>query len=198
MDQKRNLVPIPEIFFSTENNKYFKECMVCGCNLLEEGTQYVIEKAIKQYDDYSATDIIFEYAICIKCHAESIKAYSEYSLANIQNYFLENITYNPQRAALKNRLEEEGYFNIDDWTSHCMIKGTPVKELKEYQIGCHCIGNKMYASAMPFVIGEQAIEEIGLLVSNETIDQMNGFVDEFLGLPPDLRKLIPDSPVLII
>ena len=198
MSQKNNLVNIPGIFHSIESGEPFDRCMSCNCNLLEEGTQYVIEKAIKQYQDYNATDTIFEYAICMKCHSEFIKSYSDTSLANIQNYFLENIGENPQKEDLKKRLEEEGHFNIEDWTSHCIIKGTPINKLSEYQIGCHCIGDKMLVSGMPFVIGNKALDEISQLLSNKTIDQMNGFVDEFLGLPPDLKKLLPDSPVLII
>ncbi len=198
MSQKNNLVKIPGIFHSIESGEPFKNCMNCNCDLLQEDTQYVIEKAIRQYQDYNATDTIFEYAICMKCHSEFIKSYSEKSLDNIQNYFMENISYSPQREDLKKKMEEEGYFNIEDWTSHCIIKGTSIRKLPEYQVGCHCIGNKMVVSGMPFVIGNKALDEISQLLSNKTIDQMNGFVNEFLGLPPDLRKLLPDAPVLII
>lgn len=172
--------------------------MSCNCSLLEKETQYVIEKAIKQYKDYTATDTIFEYAICMKCHAEFIKSYSESSLQNLQNYFMENLNHNPKREDLKKRFENDGDFNIDEWLGHCIIKGTPIRMLKEYQIGCHCIGDKMIVSGMPFLIGDEAMAEISQLLSNETIDRMNGFIDEFLGLPPDLRKLFPDSPVLVI
>ena len=60
MSQQKNLVLIPKIFYSEENQAPFKKCMSCKSNLLEEGTEYVIEKAIKQYEDYSATDTILE------------------------------------------------------------------------------------------------------------------------------------------
>ena len=198
MSANNNLVKIPSVFYSTDSEAPFEYCMSCNCSLLDEETEYVIEKAIKQYKDFKATDTIFEYAVCMKCHSEFLKSYSDTSLDNIQNYFMNNIRYDPKREDIKKRMNEEGHFQIQDWVSHCLIKGTPVKDLTEYQMGCHCIGNKMFVSGMPFIMGSEALDEISQLLSNKTIDQMNGFVDEFLGLPPDLRKLLPDSPVLII
>lgn len=194
--EKTHLVKIPEIFHSYASQEPFRRCMSCNVNLLEKGTHYIIEKAIKQYSDYSATDTIFEYAICLKCHQEFVSSYSEKSMQNLKNYFVQNTFSDPDRIALKEKLDE-GHFNLDDWLSRCLIKGTPVKNLKEYQIGCQCVGDKMIVSSMPFLIGDVAMDEISMLLSNETIDQMRGFADEFLGLPPDLRKLFKDSGVLI-
>jgi hypothetical protein len=170
--------------------------MNCKAPLLVPGTNYIIEKAVRQYEDFSATDIIFEYAICLKCHDEFISTYSQQSMDNLKEYFLQNSAFSHERLELKEKLES-GIFNLDDWISRCLIKGTSVKELKEYQIGCQCTGDKMVVSSMPFLIGNEAMDEISQLLSNQTIDQMRGFIDEFLGLPPDLRKLFKDSGILI-
>ena len=193
--EKNILVDIPRIFHSHAANAPFTKCMNCDCVLLN--TEYVIEKAIRRYKDYTTTDTIFEYAICMKCHEEFISAYSATSLANIQNYFLENANFDNKRSDLRQKLKE-GHFNIDEWISHCIIKGTHVNDLTEYQIGCQCIGNKMVVLNMPFMIGHEAMEEITQLLSNKTRGEMDRFIDEFFGLPPDLKKLLKDSGVLVI
>lgn len=193
--EKNHLVKIPEIFHSYSDQEPFKRCMNCGIELINSNTHYLIEKAIKQYVDFSATDTIFEYAICLKCHQEFVGSYSQKSLDSLKAYFAENALFNHKRNQ-KEKLAD-GFFDLKDWISHCMIKGTPVKTLKEYQIGCQCVGDKMLISSAPFLIGEEAINEIIQLLSNETIDQMRGFADEFLGGPADLKKLFNDSGVLI-
>ncbi len=196
MDKKAFLVDIPQEFYSVETNAPFMKCLNCECNLLDNKTQYIIEKAIKRYKDYSSTDTIFEYAICLKCHKEFMSIYSQESLGNIQTYFLENAHFDENRPRLIEKLED-GVFEINEWLSHCIIKGTPVNEMTEYQIGAQCIGNKMAAQEMPFIIGNEAMDEIMQLLSNKTIGEMNGFIDQFFGLPPDLKKLLKDTGVLI-
>ncbi|KAA3610465.1 MAG: hypothetical protein DWQ03_21140 [Calditrichaeota bacterium] len=195
-DKKPILVDIPQAFYSDETNAPFMKCLNCECNLLDNHTQYIIEKAIKRYKDYSSTDTIFEYAICLNCHQKFMSVYSSESLSNIQNYFIENAHFDEMREGLVEKLED-GTFEIDEWISNCVIKGTSVKELTEYQIGAQFVGNKMAVSQMPFMIGGAAMDDVMMLLSDKTIDEMNGFIDEFFGLPPDLKKLLKDNGVLI-
>jgi len=196
-DEKTLLVEIPKTFYSDAANAPFSRCMNCDRYLLDGDTQYVIEKAVKRYKDFSTTDTIFEYAICLKCHEEIISAYSQSSLENIRNYFSENVDFERRIAAMQKNIKD-GNFNLDNWLSRCAVKGTPVNQMSEYQIGCQCVGNKMAVMNMPFLIGNEAMDEISQLLSNKTIGEMDRFIDEFFGLPPDLKKLIKDSGVLII
>ena len=193
--EKNVLVDIPKVFHSHATNTPFSKCMNCDCLLLN--TEYVIEKAIRRYKEFSSTDTIFEYAICMKCHEEFVSAYSASSLNNIQNYFLENAHFDHKRTDLHERLKE-GYFNINEWISNCIIKGTHVDDLTEYQIGCQCIGNKMVVLNMPFMIGHEAMDEIAQLLSEKTRGEMDRFIDDFFGLPPELKKLLKDSGVLVM
>ena len=195
--KKLFLVDIPQSFYSDETKAPFMKCLSCECNLLEKDTHYIIEKAIKRYKGYSSTDTIFEYAICLKCHDKFMSVYSQESRGKVQNYFIENAQFNFMRHHLIHKLED-GIFNIDDWISHCIIKATPLNELTEYQIGAQCIGNKMAVLEMPFLIGNEAMDEIMQLLSNKTIGDMNRFIDDFFGLPPDLKKLLKDTGVLIL
>lgn len=193
--EKNILIEIPKIFHSHETNAPFLKCMNCDCSLIN--TEYVIEKAIRRYKEFSSTDTIFEYAICMKCHEEFIGAYSESSLSKIQKYFMENADFDQGRSHLREKLKD-GQFNVDDWISNCIIKGTHVSDLTEYQIGCQCVGNKMVVLNMPFMIGHEAMDEISMLLSDKTRGEMDRFIDEFFGLPPDLKKLLKDSGVLVI
>ena len=195
-ERKTFFVDIPKIFYSDATGKPLSTCLNCSCYLLDN-TEYVIEKAVKRYPDYDTTDTIFEYALCLKCHGTFMNVYSQESLSKIQAYFLENAYFSPKRHHLIEKLED-GVFNIKEWVSHCIIKGTPVSEMTEYQIGVQCVGNKMAVLDTPFLIGNEAMDEIMQLLSNKTIGEMNGFIDEFFGLPPDLKKLLKDSGVLIL
>jgi len=193
--EKNILVDIPRVFHAHGSNSPFTKCMNCDCLLIN--TEYVIEKAIRRYKEFSSTDTIFEYAICMKCHEEFVNSYSASSLSKIQNYFLENADVDNKRAVLREKLRD-GQFNIDEWISHCIVKGTPVSDLTEYQIGCQCVGNKMVVMNMPFMIGHEAMDEIAQLLSEKTRGEMDRFIDEFFGLPPELKKLLKESGVLVI
>ncbi|MCB0283401.1 MAG: hypothetical protein KDF60_12535 [Calditrichaeota bacterium] len=195
--EKPVLIDIPKQFYSDAVNRLFSNCLNCNRFLLEENTEYIIEKAVRRYNDYDTNDTIFEYAICMKCHSEIISVYSESSLKSIQNYFQTNVNFQERQRIINEKIEQ-GKLDIQDYTSRCLIKGTPINKLNEYQIGCQCIGNKMLANNMPFLIGNEAMDELSQLLSNQTIGEMNRFIDEFLGLPPDLRKLLKDSGVLIL
>lgn len=198
MQQKKsNLVDIPKQFYSDVSNRPFSTCLNCNRFLLDNNTQYVIEKAVRRYPEFDTTDTIFEYAICLQCHEEIMSVYSESSLKNIQDYFLENVNFEERQQQIDAKAAD-GSFDIKDYTSQCIIKGTPLSQLTEYQIGCQCVGNKMVLSNMPFLIGNQAMDEISHLLSNKTIGEMDRFIDEFFGLPPDLRKLLKDSGVVIL
>lgn len=195
--EKPVLIDIPEQFYSDAVNRLFANCLNCNRFLLDGNTEYIIEKAVRRYNEFNTTDTIFEYAICMKCHSEIMSVYSESSLNNIQNYFQENVNFNERQRIINEKIDQ-GKLDFKDYVSHCLIKGTPVTKLNEYQIGCHCIGNKMLANNMPFLIGNEAMDELSQLLSNKTIGEMDRFIDEFLGLPPDLRKLLRDSGVLIL
>jgi hypothetical protein len=44
-------IRIPRIFFSSDTGKPFSDCLMCGKFLLQNGTPYMIEKAIKQHPE---------------------------------------------------------------------------------------------------------------------------------------------------
>ena len=190
-------IPIPLVFKQKFNGKPFSHCLVCEKELIASGAHYLIEKAVRRYKDYNSEDIVFEYAICTDCHQHMLVHYSQESLEAMRAFFAEHVDFKLRQETMREMAEKEA-FNTGDWIRNCLVRGTPVENLEEYQMGCECIGDRMIISSMPYIIGGPAIDELTMQLSNETIDQMRGLMDKFLGLPPDLRKLLNDSGILIL
>ncbi len=187
-------IKIPKMFFSTETEKLFSHCISCNNYLLLPGSQYVVEKVIRQYIEYNTTDTIFEYAMCVNCYQQVNESLSLTSKQNIEKYFNEHVDIGQRR----HNLLKDKNLNIEDWVSHCIIKGTPLNELNEYQIACQCDGEYLLFTYMPILIGHEAMDEMMQLLSNKTIGEINGFYDKFCGLPPDLRKILNEPALFIL
>jgi len=189
----KEYIKIPPLFYSTDTNKPFTNCVSCDKDLLQPQSPYVIEKAIKQYPEYNTTDVIFEYAMCMECYQKINESLSTESKTNIENYFSENVDLGERRKSLLKNEE----LSINDWTSNCIIKGTPVSELTEYQVACQCDGEYLLFTHMPFIIGNIALDEMMQLLSNQTIGEIGGFYDKFFSPDPDIKKLF-DEPKFVL
>ena len=120
---------------------------------------------------------------------------SKNSLSKINDHFEAHADL-PLRA-LKN-LKREDRPDLEELIGSCLLKGTAQKENQEYQICCQCVGDQMVLSHMPYMIGMEAMEEIQELLSPETKRELDGFVGDNFGLPPEWKKAIEDRPVLVI
>ena len=175
-----DFIPVPEKFWSFETGESFKKCSVCGTSLMEPGTNYLIEKA------YKKNEVIFEYAICWNCREEVMKDLSRTSLKLISNYLEEHVDAEKRIESLKETHSE----SADAWVSHCMIKGTPVEEAKEYQICGQFVDEHMVFSVFPYALGDKAIEDLMNLLSNETLGILNDFSDKLFDIDIPNRLLI--------
>jgi len=184
---------IPEVFYSDKSSKPFENCILCDKFLLEKGTLYVIEKAIRRYEKFNTTDTIFEYAMCLSCYADMWKSFSDSSKAKMQEYFDKNVNLDAQRA----RLAEKESLRVDDLLSRCFVKGTAVEEMSQYQICCQCDGSEILPGSLPLMISGEVADEIANLLSNKTLGEIGGFMDEFISLPPELEKS-PHQPVFVM
>ena len=193
MPIKAEDLKIPRIFYSDAEDQPFDKCIDCNKYLLKGNQEYIIEKAFKKYIDYEADDTIFEYAICLDCAEKLFMSFSESSRNAIEEYFEEHVKIEEQLTELA-RAES---FEIDDHINKCMIKGLPIEDLQEYQLVCYCRGNKISMIRPPYMISGEAADEVMQLLSNATIDILNGFTDEFLGLPPEFKDLFKDKPMLV-
>lgn len=191
---ENNLVEIPKVFYSDATGMPFGHCIQCGAPLLKSGTHYFIEKAIKNYPQLESTDTIIEYAICYPCYMEVRKSLSQQSQQRIEAYFLENVNlYERMKSVL-----DPGNRDPDAWLSQCIIKGIQRRTAPEYQIMCECTGDRMHLSLAPYMVSIQAMDEITDLLSAQTLDALNGFYNDHLGLPPELQPILKDQPYFML
>lgn len=175
-------VPIPQEFWSFADGQPFRTCVVCGESLLADGGRfYLIEKA------HSKGEVVFEYAICLSCQQHLEAELSQQSLKLIAHYFDEHVDWSQLRGLRE--LSSSGKGAALSGLSRCLITGKQASECKGYHILTACFGENLLES--PCLIGDEAVESIQKLVSRKTRDQLDGFVEEFLGLPPAVKNPLP-------
>ena len=174
---------IPEEFYSFETKAPFEHCIECNRYLLEEGTEYLIEKAFKNYEGFSAQDVIFDYAICMDCAEEMRKQISKESWESMMRYFQDNMDVE-ERIKMSERSSQENL-------SHCMIKKKKINECKEYQVFAHCNGKRINHANPPYAISGEVMEELIPILSDATVDEMNGFFDKHFSPDPSFFEPTP-------
>ena len=192
LSKQINHTNIPSTFYSQASEALFTRCICCDESLLETGQEYVIEKAYRRYPQYELDDTVFEYAMCLDCLIQLQNQMSESSLQRIEAYFNSKVDFNARY------YEPQESVDILSRLSNCMITGTPLEELSEYQIFGLFRYDSMLLGPFPYMIGGDAMDEIATLLSNKTLGEIDGFMDEHFGLPPELRKLFLDNPVMLI
>ncbi len=179
---------IPKVFYSDLSARPIENCAFCSKELLRPGVFYSIEKVIKNHR------VDFEYAICFDCSNQMKSEMSEESIQNIERYMLEHRFEEKSREILFS--EEE--VDAEDFLKACRIKGTPVDELDEYQMIAVFEGDELSQRAFPIIIGIEAIEELNGLLSAKTKGEMDKYLDELTGLPPEFIELFKEKKKLLI
>ncbi|MEL7006287.1 MAG: hypothetical protein AAFN93_26705, partial [Bacteroidota bacterium] len=144
----------------------------------------LIAFSITRYKGFSAEDVVFDYAICIDCAMNIRNSFSAESKKKIDEYFLMHA----------GKLQKN--FNENQELGSCMITGKAKSDLEEYQIYAHCVGNHLSNEVPPYLISGIAQDELMQLISNETLDILNGFFDRHFSPDPELLNPVP-KPVLI-
>lgn len=185
-------VSIPQSFYDSETGTPFEQCLVCNRRLLDGSTEYLIEKGSRHYDDYDVTETVFGYALCLDCHATISRSFSTLSKQRCEDYLSTHIDLSERAAALLGTDSTDP----DRWTDHCIVHDTPKEALQEYQMLALCHGERMILTHLPLMIGEPALNELTQRLSNETLDELGGFRNEYFGLPPELEQDL-HGPVLV-
>ncbi len=185
---KYNMIEIPAMFKTFVSEEYFRNCITCDKYLLDNETEYVIEKVIK--DGY----VELEYSMCLDCVEKMRQKMSKESMERVNQYFEENFNFYARRYDLLVSQSSD----INDYISSCLFKDKSIHELEEYQLLGHCRGDKMLLSVFPYIISKDAIEEVQELLSAKTREELDDFTDKYFGLPPDLKEILRTKrPVLL-
>ncbi len=190
---KYPVTDIPDIFLPYGQKEPFAHCINCHCDLLQDDVEYIVEKVVRRYQRLNTSDVIFEYAICLQCAETMRKELSTESLQNVQLFMEKSNLINSRQ-----KLIQESNWNIHDWLSRCAVSGEDIEKQDEYQIYGHCRGRQLIFSAMPYMISGRVMEEISELLSPKTKGELDRFMDDNFGIPPELRKNIQDKPIVMI
>ena len=176
---------IPKVFKASDTGKVHEHCLVCSKFLLEDGTTYIIEKAVRQYPG-PVKDTIFEYAICTGCMLTFNESLSSESRQRIQQYFMKHCDLVSRRQRLLDRKTRR----VQPWIDHCVIKNTPISECGEYQMAAQCDGKHMLFTYMPYAISNSAMDEMTNLLSEKSLGEIDDFMGNHFSGPPEIAELI--------
>lgn len=185
---------IPKVFYSDLTGTLMNKCISCECDLLLNGTHYIIEKALKIYKGYTSYSTIFEYAICLPCADKMKRLISSHSMKNITQFFKKN--FDPEFPRKKKF--EKNYADIGDLLNNCMVKGTSIEDLSECQIYAQCNGDQMLLSQFPYMVSGAVLDEMIDLLSPETLDDLNRFKNDFVDGPSEFQDLLQSGPKVFL
>ncbi|MEO0444706.1 MAG: hypothetical protein AAF191_01380 [Verrucomicrobiota bacterium] len=176
-------VPIPECFHSFLQDGLFTHCSMCEGYLLNDGTPYLIEKAIER------DEVTFEYALCFRCQAVLAEDYSEGSLRVLSQFFAEHV-----KADRKKSLLDAHGLVVEPWIADCVICQAGWNGASWKQLIALCDGpDLLFHDAFPIMLCGREVERIYHLLSKKTKDRLDDFFDEVIGRPTDTVNL----PVLL-
>jgi hypothetical protein len=160
---------------------------------LEEGVEYLVEKAYRNRPDFAAREVIFDYALCNHCATQMVMAPSTESLANLQRHFSENISLHGMQQMPEGE-EERTRFMLD----HCVVKGVSRDKTEEYQIVARCKGGFLAPNHFPVLLSFEALDELSALLSEKTQENLNNFRDQFFPVPPEYEDIFKTRPPVLV
>lgn len=174
------VIDIPNSFNQDSEGKPFHKCTFCSSELQNSGIPYVVEKSFKKPLGQKDYVTVFEYAICMNCSIKKMEVISKESMKTIQEYMANNVH------SMKKQFDLISY---DEKVSKCAVTGKNINELEEYNMVGQFIGDKLILKEFPIIISSEIGEEIQSLLSKETKEEFDKFMDTINDVPPELKEL---------
>lgn len=179
---------LPNDLLNPDTGEHFTHCLNC-CGLLSKCAQgHVVEKATKRYAD-GHEETIFAYAMCINCVLELQQSLSNQSKQRMGQFMYERTQLNIEHG--------QSQLTFEDRTANCAVNGTKRLEEEEYMLCAHIQNGKLTQGIFPYMLGGRAMDELMMLMSEETL----GFLDDFMGKhftgPPEVSDILKPRPVLV-
>jgi hypothetical protein len=173
-----------QIFYNSETNRPFDQCLVCSKALTDPSEAYFVEKIFRRSFAYDTEpELLFEYAVCENCTATLRNELSKSSLKAIEQFFQNTLTALPS-------MEEK------DKLSQCLITRKPIAKCESYSFHARFVGPFLQESVYPYAISDEAVEAISALLSKETLDVLDNFKGRYFSGPPELADLINPKRLL--
>lgn len=159
---------IPDLLHSSFRQGMFQECIKCD-RILQNANMYEIQKVFKH------GKTIMEHAICRQCGMETVEeSYSDESMKRVQSALSDISMF---VANLKN----------------CHLCNCSVETGQEHMVSALCRDTNLVIT--PMVMCLECMESIQNLLSDETRDNWNEFVENNIpGLPAE-KDFTPNAPV---
>lgn len=163
--------------------KPFRECKSCGTSL--EHIPYVVEKALRQQGGLERPTVVFEVALCMNCTEDMRQSMSASSLQNVQQYFQQN-------AAM-----EQMQSHSPEGLNTCAVSGKEVSQLEEVQLYAYFMPG-MEVPAVSYALSGEIIEQVVELLSEETKDEIDDFMEQNFGLPPEYKSRLVGRKLILV
>lgn len=188
---------IPPQLFDSETNSPIRFCKICGKDLIESQSDYLIQKSFRRFPEHRLDEVLFEFAICSECNRKMHNELSEESKKMMEKYMEEEIHHaDPMERMMKLSSEEKADFR--ELTGHCAVTGKSLDELEEYTIIAQGKGSRLVLGILPLTVSYEAQEGLNELLSQKTRDFLDGFTKEHFSGPPGIEELIgPRRPMFV-
>lgn len=185
MQPHQDSVPIPPLFQSTYHEGPFCNCSQCEVDFTANSAPYIIAKHIV------VREPVFEVALCLPCGAAMQSQETQQRISA----FVQEKLQGKQR-------EEPESWTWEDSIRCCLICDKPREQCHRYQLGALCMQLNMLVTATPhptpYMICDDCAEQLQELLSQQTRDNWNRFMERFCDGPPGIELDSPRfDPVLV-
>lgn len=167
-------IPIPRLFQSVYCEDLFAECSGCQCDLLTDHVPYAVAKHIV------VAEPVFEMALCLTC----VAAMQSLETRERISEFVRNLQ-------LQKPPIETTNFTWEDGLRACLLCDKPREKCRRYQILGVCIQRELIVvpppTPSPYLMCEDCNEQLTALLSQETKDNWDRFMEQQHDDPPGIR-----------
>ncbi len=188
-------VPIPQPFQSIYLEGLFTHCVDCECDLLDSNIPYTVVKHVVGQEP------VFEMALCLECAANLRSQYSVETQQRL-NEFLEQAQ---RREPSPVPDDQDDDFTWEDGIAACFSCGKPRQDCRRYELAGVCLNEDLLVQAptdlgftTPFLLCDDCNEQISKLISRQTRDAWDRFMEDHFDSPPGIELDSPRfDPILI-
>jgi len=179
--------PVPQLFWSEYSGRPFEVCIDCD-RALQDCEFYVVQKR------FVAKEGVFEMAMCHECRECLSQECSQQTMLAVNGFLAEHLS---ERNAKTEQLTESDdliLYCID----HCIVCSKHRAKCHRYSVGGLCRGFEIVGQISPpgqtpLMICDDCERGMADLVSRQTRDTWDRFVDEHFDGPPGLELDIPSA-----
>lgn len=192
---------VPKLFWSEYSGEPFCRCIACKVPLLESNMHVVKKKIV-------GNEAVLEMALCNRCQQQQMEEMSEETRKNLTAFMSEQF----QKMTAKQLAgdddgprvievvevtdEREGQDLLKRCTDQCIVCGIDRDSCHRYSLAGVCQDSQLVVQVTPLgqtpmMVCEKCEEQMNELISQETRDSWDRFVEEHLDGPPGVEL---DSP----